>query len=159
MSSHPHNNGFEMSMETIYCIIKLIMKNIDYILCTRYQFKTCHNINFCTFMCTWEKAYSLSHTHGLMMTMHVLWLTLFSHPRSKGAYIARVYFLPRHWLNFSMSIASLQLHDSVNLGIARYARAETFTEAVASLASMVAGSYALAILIFLISHWHASVLN
>ena len=29
--------------------------------------------------------------------------------------VARMYFLPRHWLNFSMSI-TYELHDSMNLG-------------------------------------------
>ena len=52
-------------------------------------------------------------------------------------HVQTVIFLPRHWLNFSMSC---MLHDIIitNLGVACNARAESFTEAVASVASMVA---------------------
>ena len=52
--------------------------------------------------------------------------------------VARVHFLPRHWLNFSMSVACMIIRIKEVKIVACYARAETFTEAVASVASMVA---------------------
>ena len=58
--------------------------------------------------------------------------------------IARVYFLPRHWLNFNIC----QLHDSANWEVKRvacYAKAETF----ASVALMIATPLHNHLLIFL----------
>ena len=54
----------------------------------------------------------------------------------------RVNILPRHWLNFMQHDNCMIVQICEVKRVACYARAETFTEAVASVASMVA-TYAL----------------
>ena len=52
--------------------------------------------------------------------------------------VARVYFLSRHWLNFIMIVNCMIIQIWEVKRVACYARAETFTEAVASVVSMAA---------------------